>query len=922
MADLEKTVAIIFEGVDQMGSGIDSATKRIDQFANKAEEVAAPLAAVTKGLLAAEAAALTVAVAFGTRAYDAAVKFEAAQADLAKTLSDSDGSVDQFTQQITSLSNAYGESSTDLLQTLANYKQAGFSIEESLQLVKNGLDLVIAGDIEAAQASEILVSTLKGFDVPASNAANLLEVLNASSNSYAVSVDQLSQGMARLSPIAAAMGLDFEETAELLIPVIEVFRSGPEAANALRTGLLRLGDDSAPVQEALESIGVAQRDANGVLRDSSDILTDVASATSDLTDSEKLFVAQQLFGIEQSTKMVTVLDSLENANIDVSAAMEQSASVSEEVAIRLGTAEKAGDRARESFENLARTLGTNFLDEMAGINSAIAEVFIQFEKAASDGALDGFFEAITPTLNEIQRLAGEVAAALPEALEGADYSGFSDGMQALFGDLENVSIEADDLQGVIEALGGTFKSLSEFTAGTVEVFKGVAGALAPVIDAFLSLDSDTQKLIGTIGGISLVVGPAAGVLGGLTTAVSALAGKGGVVPLAAGNVKKLSTALSTTGGLGFAAVATAGALAKLYERLTELNEFKLTFSEKLEEELDKTTGAQREATELSLFGIQKIAEAYNGLSDNFGWGDEAAGDFQIFGSEAEKAALAVAGFGEDAAGAEDSVKGIGGAASESAEKVEIITKQAELAAIAVADLGDDGADEIKKLDIAAVDAALSVAKIGENNESINVLSADLSDTSQFVKGLDGNLIDVGKSISVMGESAKTAGEDVEDGTEKFSEFEKTLLELESNERIKAMEFTAEINVAEIEADVRKVEAVFGALNNTIASTGETLSSLYGTLGGGDLSRLQEIDLERILKQENDDRREALELERRLAETQIENIRAKTDALRNGDGLIKIDSTGLEPALEMIMWEIIEKVQMQANAEGAEFLLGI
>ena len=918
MADLEKTVAIIFEGVDQMGSGIDSATKRIDQFADKAEQVAAPLATVTKGLLAAEAAALTVAVAFGSRAYDAAVKFQAAQADLAKTLSDSDGSVDQFTQQITSLSNAYGESSTDLLQTLANYKQAGFSIEESLQLVKNGLDLVIAGDIEAAQASEILVSTLKGFKAPASDAGQLLEVLNASSNSYAVSVDELSQGMARLSPIAAAMGLDFEQTAELLIPVIEVFRSGPEAANALRTGLLRLGDDSAPVVEALESIGVAQRDSNGVLRDSSAILVDVANATSGLADSEKLFVAQQLFGIEQSTKMVTVLDSLESANIDVSAAMEKSASVSEEVAIRLGTAEKAGDRARESFENLARTLGTNFLDEMAGINSAIAEVFIQFEQAASDGALDGFFEAITPTLDEIRRLAGEVAAALPEALEGADYSGFSDGMQALFGDLGDVSVEADDLQGVIEALGGTFKSLSEFTAGTIEVFKGVAGALGPVIDAFLSLDSDTQKMVGTIGGISLVVGPAAGVLGGLTTAVSALAGKSGVIALGLPRIRDLTAALGKNSGLAAVAFIAGEAIYGMYQRLEEFNQAPINLSDKLKKDLEEVENIQGD--EFSLFNVENLAASYESLQQYFGWGDEAAEDFAVINDEALKAAIAVAGLGDDADGAGSSLDGMGDAASESSKKVATIGQAAIDSAIAVGDLGDP--EPLKQLSITAVDAALAVAKIGEAGESINVLSADINDTSKFVRGLDGNLIEVGKSISVMGESAKTAGEDVEDGTEKFSEFEKTLLQLESNEKIKAMEFTASIAVAELEADARKVEAILSATSQTISDLGAATNDMFGTLASEGLSRFQELDLEKAIDQQVDIQREAADQQKELIDEQIKSIRAKTQALQNGDGLIKIDSTGLEPALEKIMWEIIEKVQLRANAEGSEFLLGI
>ena len=920
MADLERTVAIIFEGVDQMGAGIDSATRQIDKFGQKAAEIASPLASVTKGLLAAEAAAVTVAIAFGSRAYDAAKKFEGAQADLAKVLGDSDGSVEQFTRQITSLSNAYGESSTDLLQAMANFKQAGFTAEESLQLVKNGLDLVIAGDLEAAQASEVLVATLKGFDAPAREAAHLLEVLNASSNTYATDVDQLSQGMARLSPIAGAMGLSFEETAELLIPVIEVFRSGPEAANALRTGLLRLGDDSKPVQEALESLGVSQRDVNGVLRDSDDILRDVAAATSGMAESEKLFVAQQLFGLDQSAKMITVLGSLEDSSIDVNKAMAESASVAEEVAIRLGTAEKAGDRVSESFENLARTLGTQFLDEMTGINNAIAEVFVQFEQAAADGALDDFFDAITPTLDNIKRLAAEVAQALPEALEGADYSGFVQGMAALFGNLEDASISVEDLQGVIEGLGGTFKSLSEFTAGTIEVFKGLAGALAPLFEAFLDLDGDTQKLIGTIGGISLVVGPAVGILGGLTAAVRALAGRGGIIAIALPVIRNLSTALGRSGGLGFAAIAATTALAKLYDETKKFNEFRFTFSDELKAELDKTAGAQKLTTEFSLFQVQKIAEAYGSLSDYFGFGEEAAEDFKLINDEAINAAIAVSNLGGDAQTAGGSISGMGDAAGEAAEKTDTIGQAAIDSAIAVGNLGDP--EPLKQLSITAVDAALAVAKIGEAGESINVLSADINDTSKFVRGLDGNLIDVNKSISTMGEVTKDAGDEAEKGLSKFDELGLALEELASNERIKKMEFTASINTAALQADANKVDSILNATSQTISNLGESTSSMFGTLSGDGLSGMQEWDLEDAIEQQVDIQREAADQQKELIDEQIKSIRAKTQALQNGDGLIKIDSTGLEPALEKIMWEIIEKVQLRANAEGSEFLLGI
>ncbi|TFH84821.1 phage tail tape measure protein, partial [Billgrantia azerbaijanica] len=1010
MADLEKTVAIIFEGVDQMGAGIDSATKRIDGFAGNVEDIATPMANATKAILAAEAAAGGMAVAFGVRAYDAAVKFEAAQADLAKTLGESDGSVDRFTREITELSNAYGESSTELLQSMANYKQAGFTAEESLALVKNGLDLVIAGDIEAQQASEYLVASLKGFKAPASDAGQLLEVLNASSNTYATSVDELAKGMAALSPIASTLGMGFEGTAELLIPVIEVFRSGPEAANALRTGLLRLGDDAAPVVDTLESIGVAQRDANGVLRSSSEILMDVANATSDMTASEKLFVAQQLFGIEQSSKMIEVLGSLEGSTVDVGKAMKGSASVAEEVAVRLETAEKAGDRARESFENLARTLGVQFKDDMAGIVDAVGEVFQAFEGAAADGALDGFFDELNPLLNEVERLALEVAEALPTALAEADYSGFADGLNALFGDLENVEITADDLRNVIEGLGGGFRSLSEFTAGTFEVFAGFVEVIKPVVEGFMSLDSETQNWIGVVGGISLAVSPAVSVLGTLTGAVSGLAGKGGVIAAGLPRIRDLMTLLGKNAGVAGVALIAADAISGAYQRLKEFNEEPLNLADKLKRDLEEVENIQGD--EFSLFNVENLAASYESLKQYFGWGDEAAADFETLDAAAVEAAIAVGA----AAGQ------IGG---ESAQKIKQLSEEAINSAKLVASAGGDiesafsgfdtplidqlaalpgpledavfhivdgsaditaSAEEIENA-MSRVEQAFIEGRIDEDQyfhaiEALDQLEVQTEKTAlsqelladkfgqlpdslngvadMFTSTLAPSAEEVGKSLNKIREAFEAGDIDatqyeqlkgklleLRDGAREAGKGQKALAtetlnteeailkardavleqelaleKLASNERIKNMEFAVDLKVAQLEADTRRVEAILSATSTTIEATAAAGASMWETLAGGDLSFSDKWDLKDHIEQQMDIQEEAAKQQAKLIAAQVKLYEARTEALKNGDGLIQIDSSGLEPALEMVMWQIIEKVQLRANAEGAEFLLGL
>lgn len=165
-----------------------------------------------------------------------------------------------------------------------------------------------------------------------------------------------------------------------------------------------------------------------------------------------------------------------------------------------------------------------------------------------------------------------------------------------------------------------------------------------------------------------------------------------------------------------------------------------------------------------------------------------------------------------------------------------------------------------------------------------------------------------------------------DETKKAAEnSEKLKLELEklaSNERIKALEFRAEINVAQIQADAQKVIAAFDAISNSFTSTGDVISTGLGALKDlvprTDNFRLVEEQLDK----ENKLRREAFELQKELTQAQIENIKSQTRAFEGGGALIKIDGAGLQPQLEAFMWEILRTIQTRVNRDGLSMLLGV
>jgi hypothetical protein len=93
MADLSKTIKIIFDSVDNTSGNINLVTSGIQKFADKVENATQPLADFTTGLLKAEAAALAVGAAVVLFAVKSSIEFEKALTDLNKVLGEGDGDI-------------------------------------------------------------------------------------------------------------------------------------------------------------------------------------------------------------------------------------------------------------------------------------------------------------------------------------------------------------------------------------------------------------------------------------------------------------------------------------------------------------------------------------------------------------------------------------------------------------------------------------------------------------------------------------------------------------------------------------------------------------------------------------------------------------------------------------------------------------
>jgi TP901 family phage tail tape measure protein len=139
----------------------------------------------------------------------------------------------------------------------------------------------------------------------------------------------------------------------------------------------------------------------------------------------------------------------------------------------------------------------------------------------------------------------------------------------------------------------------------------------------------------------------------------------------------------------------------------------------------------------------------------------------------------------------------------------------------------------------------------------------------------------------------------------------------------AIQWKAKLDMAEIEAGVKKFATMFESIDTGIKSTGDLMSDLFSDLN--DATAWNRSEIEDAIKAESEYRKQEFDLQKELTEQQIALNKLKLEALEKGSDLgmkITISSSGLEPHLENILWEILKKIQVRANATAAEFLLGV
>jgi len=242
------------------------------------------------------------------------VKVEATFAKIGVILGGTRKELEQFGRGIFEVAKNTGTAFDQVAEGALELARQGLGVSESLARVETALKLVRVAGIDSQQAVAGLTAAIKGFEGAGLTVAQIGDKLAEVDTKFAVSTEDLINGLERASASARVAGVSFDELLAAVTTVQErTQRGGAVIGNAFKTIFARIGRQD--TLQALRELGIEVLDSSGNVRDAIPLFRDLAVELDKLgLQSVKAGdIIQKVAGVRQRDILINLVEDLNSS---------------------------------------------------------------------------------------------------------------------------------------------------------------------------------------------------------------------------------------------------------------------------------------------------------------------------------------------------------------------------------------------------------------------------------------------------------------------------------------------------------------------------------------------------------------------------------------------------------------------------------
>ena len=234
--------------------------------------------------------------ALGTVAVKTGADFDAAMSKVAAVSGATGDDLQALRDKAREMGSQTKFSASEAAEAMNYMAMAGWKTEDMLSGIEGIMNLAAASGEDLATTSDIVTDALTAFGLTAADSAHFADVLAAASSNANTNVSMMGETFKYAAPVAGSLGFSVEDTAEAIGLMANAGIKSTQAGTSLRSIMTALAGDVKFCGESIGEVEIQTTNADGSMRELSDILADCRVAFAGLSESEQASAAQALVG--------------------------------------------------------------------------------------------------------------------------------------------------------------------------------------------------------------------------------------------------------------------------------------------------------------------------------------------------------------------------------------------------------------------------------------------------------------------------------------------------------------------------------------------------------------------------------------------------------------------------------------------------